>query len=53
MFPFPIDFHRCPYNTLGLPCERVIGGGGVAEISAVAARPAQRKALSAKPEVKE
>jgi len=31
----------------------LIGGGGVAEISAVAARPAQRKALSAKPEVKE
>ena len=22
--PFPIDFHRRPYNTLALPCERVI-----------------------------
>ena len=22
--PSPIDFHRCPYNTLALPCERVI-----------------------------
>jgi len=21
----PIDFHRRPYNTLALPCERVIG----------------------------
>jgi len=20
----PIDFHRCPYNTLALPCKRVI-----------------------------
>ena len=25
--PFPIDFHRRPYNTLALPCERVIRGG--------------------------
>ena len=23
--PSPIDFHRRPYNTLALPCERVIG----------------------------
>ena len=23
-FPPPIDFHRRPYNTLALPCERVI-----------------------------
>ena len=22
---YPIDFHRRPYNTLALPCERVIG----------------------------
>jgi len=22
--PFPIDFHRRPYNILALPCERVI-----------------------------
>ena len=22
--PSPIDFHRPPYNTLALPCERVI-----------------------------
>jgi len=22
--PFPIDFHRRPYNTLALPCERVM-----------------------------
>jgi len=22
--PFPIEFHRRPYNTLALPCERVI-----------------------------
>ena len=22
--PSPIDFHRRPYNTLALPCERVI-----------------------------
>jgi len=22
--PYPIDFHRRPYNTLALPCERVI-----------------------------
>jgi len=22
--PSPIDFHRCPYNTLALPCERVM-----------------------------
>jgi len=32
--PFPIDFHRRPYNTLALPCERVINvikGGSVAE----------------------
>jgi len=21
--PYPIDFHRRPYNTLALPCERV------------------------------
>jgi len=21
--PSPIDFHRRPYNTLALPCERV------------------------------
>ena len=25
--PSPIDFHRRPYNTLALPCERVIGLG--------------------------
>ena len=24
IFPSPIDFHRRPYNTLALPCERVI-----------------------------
>ena len=24
--PSPIDFHRRPYNTLALPCERVIMG---------------------------
>ena len=24
IFPSPIDFHRHPYNTLALPCERVI-----------------------------
>ena len=24
--PSPIDFHRRPYNTLALPCERVIRG---------------------------
>jgi len=24
--PSPIDFHRRPYNTLALPCERVILG---------------------------
>jgi len=24
--PSPIDFHRRPYNTLALPCERVIPG---------------------------
>jgi len=24
--PSPIDFHRRPYNTLALPCERVIKG---------------------------
>jgi len=24
--PSPIVFHRRPYNTLALPCERVIGG---------------------------
>jgi len=23
--PSPIDFYRRPYNTLALPCERVIG----------------------------
>ena len=23
IFPSPIDFHRRPYNTLALPCERV------------------------------
>ena len=23
-FPIPIDFHRCPYNTLALPCECVM-----------------------------
>jgi len=22
--PSPIDFHRRPYNTVALPCERVI-----------------------------
>jgi len=22
--PFPIDFDRCPYNTLALPCECVM-----------------------------
>jgi len=31
--PTPIDFHRRPYNTLAVPCERVIGvresNGGV------------------------
>jgi len=25
--PFPIDFYRRPYNTLALPCERVIRDG--------------------------
>jgi len=25
--PFSIDFDRRPYNTLALPCERVIGHG--------------------------
>jgi len=24
ILPFPIDFDGCPYNTLTLPCERVI-----------------------------
>jgi len=24
----PIDFHRRPYNTLALPCERVMGNSG-------------------------
>ena len=24
--PSPIDFHRRPYNTLALPCERVVSG---------------------------
>jgi len=24
--PAPIDFHRRPYNTLALPCDRVING---------------------------
>jgi len=24
IFPPPIDFHRRPYNTLALPCERVM-----------------------------
>jgi len=24
IFPSPVDFHRRPYNTLALPCERVI-----------------------------
>jgi len=24
IFPSPIDFHRRPYNTLALPCERVM-----------------------------
>jgi len=24
--PSPIDFHRRPYNTLALPCERVMMG---------------------------
>ena len=24
ILPSPIDFHRRPYNTLALPCERVI-----------------------------
>jgi len=24
IFTFPIDFHRRPYNTLALSCERVI-----------------------------
>ena len=27
IFPSPIDFHRRPYNTLALPCERVIDQG--------------------------
>ena len=26
ILPFPIDFDGRPYNTLTLPCERVIGG---------------------------
>ena len=26
--PSPIDFHRHPYNTLALPCERVISNQG-------------------------
>jgi len=25
--PSPIDFHRRPYNTLALPCERVMMHG--------------------------
>jgi len=34
--PSPIDFHRRPYNTLALPCERVMppwrAGGQSADI---------------------
>ena len=30
--PSPIDFHRRPYNTLALPCERVIHVGHLIEI---------------------
>ena len=26
---FPIDFHRHSYNTLALPCERVMGEGKI------------------------
>ena len=29
IFPSPIDFHRRPYNTLALPCERVMGEGEI------------------------
>ena len=32
--PSPIDFHRRPYNTLALPCERVIR----AELAALASK---------------
>jgi len=27
LLPFPIDFDGRPYNTLTLPCERVMAGG--------------------------
>ena len=30
--PSPIDFHRRPYNTLALPCERVIKRATLAPI---------------------
>ena len=30
--PFPIGFHRRPYNTLALPCECVIGKTGVRKV---------------------
>jgi len=33
IFPSPIDFHRRPYNTLALPCERVIAGLGMSSVS--------------------
>jgi len=29
ILPFPIDFHRRPYNTLALPCECVINASHV------------------------
>jgi len=31
ILPFPIDFDGRPYNTLTLPCERVITGCAVAQ----------------------
>jgi len=39
--PSPIDFHRRPYNTLALPCERVIAlqyRPGVAHVQVYYAR---------------
>jgi len=33
--PSPIDFHRRPYNTLALPCERVIVGTSTVPVVAL------------------
>jgi len=34
--PSPIDFHRRPYNTLALPCERLMFLAGEAVLRALA-----------------